>query len=80
LKTALECGAPFLFWSRETGASDFKIKFDKLVSQRHLNDFPESVRQSRQDDDDLSLVLLWDDPDRVPVKKGYSAQLLENQE
>jgi hypothetical protein len=78
LKTGLECGAPFLFWSRETEQGDFKNRFDKLVPQRHLNDFPESVRQLRQDDDDLSLVLLWDDPDRVPVKKGYSAQLLEN--
>jgi hypothetical protein len=78
LKAALECGAPFLFWSRETREGDFKTRFDKLVPQRHLDHFPECVRQLRQDDDDLSLVLLWDDPDRVPVKNGYSAQLLEN--
>ncbi len=78
LKTALECGAPFLFWSRLTEEGNFKTRLDGRVSRQHLDQFPETIRQLRQNDDDLSLVLLWDDPDRVPVKQGYSAQLLEN--
>ncbi|MDX2042531.1 MAG: hypothetical protein SF097_15020 [Acidobacteriota bacterium] len=77
-KTALECGAPFIFWPRQPVADNQKLKdrIDETVGRGSLDQTPELMRQLLQDalveqnQPATSLTIFWDDPRRNPYASG----------
>jgi hypothetical protein len=75
LLAALRAGMPVVLWHREDGRADRREALEQVLRGRGLRELPDVVLSqriaagrplARADHAGHGLVLLWDDPDRVP--------------
>jgi hypothetical protein len=75
LRTLLQAGTPVALWHRTEPFDDPRDVLGGIVHSFGLNEVPARVLRRRLDGDDSvrDLVLLWDDPDRIPKTQRYDA-------